>query len=57
MSTRQDISVAEARDEVVDVLAEALWAILLQDGQLTTGSCPKPKPANDNEQQAEIKRL
>ena len=57
MSTRQDISVAEARDEVTDVLAEALWAILLQDGQLTTGSCPKPKPANDNEQQAETKRL
>ena len=57
MSTRQDISVAEARDEVVDVLAEALWAILLQDGQLTTGSRREPKPANDNEQQSENKRL
>ena len=57
MSTRQDISVAEARAEVVDVLAEALWAILLQGGQLTTGSRPRPKPANENAQQHETKRL
>ena len=57
MSTRQDISVTEARAEVVDVLAEALWAILLQSGQLTTGSRPNAEPANDNEQQSENKRL
>ena len=52
MSAKHDIT----RDEVCDVLAEALWAILLQDGQLTTGSRPQPKPANENAQHIETKR-
>ena len=59
MTTQQQISppLADIRAEVCDVLAEALETILLQTGPLTTGSAPKPKPANNNAQQPVTRRL
>ena len=59
MTTWQQIApdLADVRAELTDVLAEALFAILLQSGQLTTGSAPNPPPANNNAQHLDNERL
>ena len=59
MTTRQQIAPTppDARAEVTDVLAEALFAILLQSGALTTGSATNSPPANNNAQHLDNERL
>ena len=55
-ASRQQIQ-EQARAEVADVLAEALWTILLRDGVLTTGSRPELSVVGENAQHVEKARL
>ena len=51
------ISLGDVRNEVADVLAEALWTILCRDRVLTTGSRPELAVVGKNAQHIEKARL